>query len=234
MLDTDVPGLILWFIVFIFSLALHESAHAWTSDKFGDTTGRYLGRITLNPRPHIDLWGTIIFPLVGKIMGGWMFGWAKPVPVNPYLWRDKVKANILTSAAGPASNILLGTAALVLAKVLIAQGVFTVNPFPFFKMDFAVVAARDSFLMSQAARVVCITVFLNISLGVFNLIPVPPLDGSHILQAILPYEQAAAYEQIRPYGFLLLAGMMVMGVFGFVVTPFINSALMILGSPYRL
>lgn len=233
MLDFDFFGLILWFIVFLFSLSLHESAHAWTSDKFGDTTGRYEGRITLNPIPHIDLWGTIIFPLAGKLMGGWMFGWAKPVPVNPYLWREKVKANILTSAAGPASNILLATAALVVAKILIAQGVLAINLFPA-DTDHLILASSHGFVLGLVARLLCITIVLNISLGVFNLIPVPPLDGSHILQTILPYEQAAAYEQIRPYGFLLLAGLIVIGVFRFVLSPFFNSAMMILGSPARM
>ncbi|HEU4390484.1 MAG TPA: site-2 protease family protein, partial [Blastocatellia bacterium] len=200
----DIVGLILWFVVFLFSLAFHESAHAWTSNKFGDSTGRYLGRITLNPIPHIDLWGTVIFPIAGHLTGGIMFGWAKPVPVNPYLWRQKVKANILTSAAGPASNILLATSGLILAKILIAQGVLTGG---FGGWEYAVIpAARNSFFLSLAARLLCITIFLNISLGVFNLVPVPPLDGSHILQAVLPYEQAAAYEQIRPYGVILLVG----------------------------
>jgi Zn-dependent protease len=231
-LNIDIVGLILWFVVFLFSLALHESAHAWTSNKFGDSTGRYLGRITLNPVPHIDLWGTIIFPLAGHITGGMMFGWAKPVPVNPYLWRQKVKANILTSAAGPASNILLATAALILAKILIAQGVLAVDQFGF-GLDFAVIpASRGSLLLSLAARLICITIFLNITLGVFNLIPVPPLDGSHVLQAVLPYEQAAAYEQIRPYGILILVGLMVIGVFGIIRYPFIKAALSILGSRY--
>lgn len=230
-----IVGLILWFIVFLFSLAIHESAHAWTSNKFGDSTGRYLGRITLNPRAHIDVWGTIVFPVAGYIMGGGMFGWAKPVPVNPSLWRQKVKANILTSLAGPASNILLATAGLILAKVLIAQGVLAVNPLPFFGRGYdhvLIATGSNPFLLSIVARLVSITIFLNIILGVFNLVPVPPLDGSHVLQAVLPYEQAAAYEQIRPYGIILLVGLMITGVFWIVVQPFISSALTILGSRY--
>src|SRR5437868_11110211 len=105
--NLPIGDIILWFAVFLFSLSFHESAHAWTSSRFGDDTGRMLGRITLNPIHHIDPFGTIIFPLVGFIGGIPMFGWAKPVPVNPLLWREKTKANILTSAAGPISNLTL-------------------------------------------------------------------------------------------------------------------------------
>jgi Zn-dependent protease len=232
--EIDFGNLALWFIAFLFSLTIHESAHAWTSERFGDNTGRYLGRITLNPIPHIDPWGTIVFPLVGQMFGGVMFGWAKPVPVNPYLWREKVKANICTSAAGPVSNLLLTTISLIIAKVLIAQEILAVNAFARSLPEVLIPVNPESTFLIPVARIITIMVFLNISLGIFNLVPIPPLDGSHIFQALLPPAQADAYEQIRPYGFLLLFGLLALGVFGVVVTPFFNFGLMILGSSARM
>src|ERR1700755_2708068 len=104
------PGdIVMWFVVFLFSLSFHEASHAWTSERFGDDTGRLQGRITLNPLPHIDPLGTVLLPIMGLISGGMMFGWAKPVQTNPNLWREKTKANIMVSAAGPISNFILAT-----------------------------------------------------------------------------------------------------------------------------
>src|SRR5688572_29926380 len=119
--NIPIGDIILWFVVFLFSLSFHESAHAWTSERFGDDTGRHQGRITLNPIAHIDPIGTLVIPLMGFMSGGIsMFGWAKPVETNPLLWRDKTKANIMVSAAGPISNFILATLALITIKVLLA------------------------------------------------------------------------------------------------------------------
>lgn len=231
--EIDIGNLILWFVVFLFSLTIHEASHAWTSERFGDSTGRYLGRVTLNPLPHIDPVGTILFPLAGHLLGGVvMFGWAKPVPVNPLLWREKTKANILTSAAGPASNLLFASVMIVVARILLGTGILVHSARAVGLTD-VLAAGDDASLLAPVAKIVSIAIFLNISLGIFNLLPIPPLDGSHILQSLLPYEAANAYEQLRSFGFLLLFGLMFLGVFGAVITPFINLALGILGSPWR-
>lgn len=231
--EINIGNLILWFIVFLFSLTIHEASHAWTSERFGDSTGRYLGRITLNPIPHIDPVGTILFPLAGQLLGGIaMFGWAKPVPVNPLLWRDKTKANILTSAAGPASNLILAGLMLAVAKILLSTGAL-VHGDRVANLADILAAPEDGSLMVPVAKLVSIAIFLNISLGIFNLLPVPPLDGSHILQSLLPYEAARAYEQLHAFGFILLFGLMFMGVFRIVINPFVNLALSILSSPWR-
>src|SRR6185295_8710961 len=114
----QIGNLIIWFIVLLFSLSFHEAAHAWTSERFGDDTGRMQGRITLNPIAHIDPIGTILFPILSAIGGIPLLGWAKPVQTNPLLWRDKARANIAVSAAGPISNFILATVAFIVIKVV--------------------------------------------------------------------------------------------------------------------
>ena len=207
----------------MFSLSFHESAHAWTSERFGDYTGRYQGRITLNPLPHIDIFGTIIFPLVGILSpgGAMLFGWAKPVQTNPLLWRDKKKANIMVSMAGPASNFILAIIAFTVIKVLLIYGVVDYalglpgsGPF-----DIVAPTPNQPSILIPIAKLLSILLELNIVLGVFNLIPVPPLDGSHVLESVLPYEMAEAYAAIRPYGIFLLVGLMLLGVFDYIISP---------------
>lgn len=206
MLKVPILDLIMWFIVFLFACAFHESAHAWTSDRFGDPTARYQGRITLNPIPHIDPIGTILIPLMSFMSGSIaMFGWAKSTPVNPLLWREKVKANIWVSAAGPISNFILATFAFFVIKGLLLGGVVKQafvgdggGPFNI------VIPVLEGGVMDPISTLLSILLYLNVVLGVFNLFPIPPLDGSHVLESLLPYDMAKAYEQIQPYGFILL------------------------------
>lgn len=231
LLPKHPPGdILLWFIVFLFSLSCHESAHAWTSEKFGDYTGRYQGRITLNPIPHIDLYGTIIFPLVGMISGAMLFGWAKPVQTNPLLWRDKKKANIMVSMAGPASNFILAIIAFIIIKVLLISQVVEPGSFPF---DIVRPTFGQAGVMIPIAKLLSILLELNVVLGVFNLIPIPPLDGSHVLESLLPYEIAQAYAAIRPYGVFLLLALMLTPVLGYIIGPVFDLVFMLLfGSQY--
>lgn len=217
------PGdVLIWFVVFLFSLSFHEAAHAWTSYRFGDDTGRLQGRISLNPIVHIDPLGTILFPLMGFMGGGIaMFGWAKPVQTNPLLWREKKKANIWVSAAGPISNFILATISIVVAKLLVLGGIMR-QPFmgeggPF---NLVVPSTGDATLMMPIATLLSIFILLNVTLGIFNLIPIPPLDGSHVLEELLPPQMAAAYEQIRPFGFIILLALMwVTPVFSWIFIP---------------
>ena len=224
--NIDFGNLIIWFIVLLFSLSFHEAAHAWTSYRFGDDTGRLQGRITLNPIHHIDPIGTILFPIMSALTSIPLFGWAKPVQTNPLLWRDKKKANIMVSAAGPLSNFILATVAFVVIKALIISGsIFLrggyytlVQPTP-----------NQPAFMAPLAVFLSVMLLLNVLLGVFNLIPVPPLDGSHVLEELLPRQMAEAYYQIRPYGFILLLALMLLGVFGAILTPVYNAVLYLLG-----
>jgi Zn-dependent protease len=212
-----IGDLVLWFVVFLFSLSCHEASHALTSEWFGDYTGRYQGRISLNPIVHIDPIGTILIPLMGFMNGGIaMFGWAKPVQTNPLLWRDKTKANIMVSAAGPVSNFILAIVAFAAIKVMLMTGVVMPGPSTF---SWVAPLPPGSPLMWGVTKLLSIMLTLNLTLGIFNLIPIPPLDGSHVMESLLPYEMARAYEQIRPYGFILLLALLWTPVLGWIIGP---------------
>jgi Zn-dependent protease len=193
-------------VVFLFSLSIHEAAHAWTAERFGDSTGRYLGRITLNPIPHIDILGTLIFPAIGFFTGGFMFGWAKPVPWNPMRVKDRRKADIWISAAGPISNLLVMLAFILTLKL--------------FQTYYASGGSIRGTMLEPIYRMSLMGAQLNLVLAIFNLLPVPPLDGSWILPHYLPYSWARSYENLRPYGFLILLLLMYLGVFRLVLAPF--------------
>lgn len=210
----NVADFFLYMIVFLFSLSLHEAAHAWMAERFGDPTGRYLGRVTLNPIPHIDLFGTLIFPAIGFFTEAPMFGWAKPVPWNPRNVVDRRKADIWISAAGPISNVLLLIGFIVIYKL------------------FRLYDSSGSDVLGSAVvplfRMCQIGVQLNVILAVFNMLPIPPLDGSWILPHFLPRGLAQAYERIRPYGFLILLLCLSLGVFQIVLFPFWGMVYMVM------
>ncbi|HST19681.1 MAG TPA: site-2 protease family protein [Blastocatellia bacterium] len=224
-LNIDFGNLIIWFIVLLFSLSFHEAAHAWTSERFGDDTGRLQGRITLNPIAHIDPIGTILFPLLSSLVGIPLLGWAKPVQTNPRLWRDKTKANICVSAAGPISNFILATIAFIIIKIMILSGTLFLQGGYYTLVG---PAPDQPAFMAPLAVFLSVMLLLNVLLGVFNLIPVPPLDGSHVLEEMLPSGMAEAYYQIRPYGYLLLYGLMFLGVFSAIFRPVYNGVLYLL------
>ena len=194
-------------VVFLFSLSLHEAAHAWMAERFGDPTGRHLGRITLNPIPHIDIFGTLIFPAIGYFTGGLMFGWAKPVPWDPRNVKDRRQADIWISAAGPISNILACLGFILLTSLF--------RLYHNADATFLGTAVVPLYLMCMLG------VQLNVILAVFNLLPIPPLDGSWILPHFLPSALASGYEKLRPYGFMILMLLMMTGVFRVVLFPFL-------------
>jgi Zn-dependent protease len=225
--DINVGNLVIWFIVLLFSLSFHEAAHAWTSERFGDDTGRLQGRITLNPIPHIDPIGTVLFPIMSALTSIPLFGWAKPVQTNPRLWRDKRKANIMVSAAGPISNFILATVAFVIIKAMILGGSLVLRGGYYTLVQ---PAANQPEFMAPLAVLLSVLLLLNVILGVFNLIPVPPLDGSHVFEELLPSQMAEAYYQIRPYGFILLLALMFLGVFDAILRPVYQAVLYVLGA----
>jgi Zn-dependent protease len=211
-MNVNLLDVLLWFVIFLFSLSVHESAHALVSDRFGDDLGRQLGRISLNPLPHIDPIGTIVFPLLGALTSIPIFGWAKPVPVNPLAWREKDKANFWVSAAGPLSNFSLAVLFFVVVKSLDLTGI--VHP----ANSYRYLVSGTGF-MEPVAKLLSLGLTVNLALGIFNLFPVPPLDGSKMLHAVLPSEAQSGYEEIERYGFLLLFVLVWLGVFGFVWFP---------------
>jgi Zn-dependent protease len=206
--------------ILLFSVIIHEIAHGWMALRLGDPTARDLGRLTLNPLPHIDPIGSVLVPLVSLAATGHVFiAWAKPVPVNPMNFRNPRRDSVLVSAVGPAANFLL---ALLCGFAVIATG-----------MARGALVDSASGLQAQVMQFL-LTMFyggmyINVVLGVFNLIPLPPLDGSHILAAALPPRAAVAYMRIGFFGVLVVLFAMRM--------PFVSNAFSALiggaFSPYR-
>lgn len=199
--------------VVLFAISIHESAHAWMADKFGDPTAKNQGRITLNPIAHIDLIGTIIFPILLALTGAPVFGWAKPVIVNPYNLRDPRRANIYISAAGPGSNIIAAFVGIVLFLILKNMGVFAGG------------AGSGSDILLY---IFFYFIVINIYLAIFNLIPIPPLDGSGIIEGVLKGEALYNYQKIKPYGFIILLMIIFIGVLDVIANPIISFVLNIL------
>ena len=188
MLDINVAQIVIAFIVLLFSLTVHESAHAWTADRLGDPTARLLGRVSLNPIVHADLVGTVLFPLVALVSHLPLIGWAKPVPVNVRRLRHERRDYVLVAAAGPASNLVLAVLAALLLSAL------PVSP----------VILGEPNVSAPLASLLSLGVQLNLLLAVFNMLPIPPLDGGNVLSGLLPQRFGKMLDQIRPYGFLLL------------------------------
>ena len=192
------------YVVLLFSLSFHESAHAWMAWKLGDDTAKNLGRVSLNPIVHIDPIGTLLFPLIQIFTNVPLLGWAKPTPYNPANFRRDVtmrKGHMLVAAAGPVSNFLL---ALIFTGIL------------FVSIKLHVVESQDDFLLHLMA----LGIELNVLLAVFNLIPIPPLDGSKVASFGLPGDLGEQYDRIvGPYGFMILMLLLISGAFGYVVYP---------------
>ena len=197
-----VAEIVCQMIAFLFAISVHESAHAWTASRCGDPTARMLGRVSLNPIRHIDLFGTIILPLVAAISGIPLLGWAKPTPVDPRNFRNPMLDDILTSVAGPVSNFIVATGALLLLggiSLSSSAGHELILGLP---GDFAS-AGSDSALTFVAMMLYALMI-INVVLAVFNLIPVPPLDGSHVLRHFLSDPVRMVYDRIGIFALLAL------------------------------
>ena len=179
--------------ILIFSIVVHEVAHAWVALKEGDDTAQSLGRITLNPISHLDPIGSFLVPVILFFMpGGFIFGWAKPVPIDPRKFRDFRGGDIRVSMAGIVSNLILAVVCMLMAVIFIKlQGAF---PFGDSTFGFLIRTARFG-------------VLINLILAIFNLVPIPPLDGSHVVYHFLPRAWRAGYQQAGRYGILVLIGL---------------------------
>jgi Zn-dependent protease len=183
-------------IAFVFAISVHESAHAWMANRRGDPTARMLGRITLNPIKHIDPVGTILLPLIAIVTHLPLLGWAKPTPVNPRNFRNPVLDDILTSVVGPLSNFIVAAGATI---VLIAIKVS--SPAGRQLVDDPI---HSQSIIAPLCVLLYVLLQINVLLGVFNLIPVPPLDGSHVLRHFLPDPVRRVYDMMGMFGLLIL------------------------------
>jgi Zn-dependent protease len=200
----------------LIAITFHEVAHGFVAWKLGDPTAKMMGRLTLNPFAHIDLWGTVIMPIMLLVMsnGQFMFGYAKPVPINPSYFKNPRRDMALSAIAGPAVNFILAAIFLLLLKVAMtaAQGVD----------DDAAMIFTPLLLMLKAG------VIMNVVFAAFNLLPIPPLDGGRVLMGILPWQQAAMLEKIEPYGFFIVLALVATGLSNYVVGPLISGLMTIL------
>src|SRR3990172_4055300 len=202
----------------IFAIIVHEVAHGWVANKLGDPTARNMGRLTLNPLRHIDPFGTVIMPLLLLLLtdGRFIFGYAKPVPINPYNFKDPKKGMALSSLAGPGVNILMAVSCAFLLRMVMPA---LEGPIP--------KPAWDWFAV-PVALMLGYGVIVNVVLAVLNMIPVPPLDGSRILYCLLPDRQAAAYYRLERFGMLILLALLGTGIIARVITPIIRPILFLL------
>ncbi|PKN01795.1 MAG: site-2 protease family protein [Elusimicrobia bacterium HGW-Elusimicrobia-1] len=183
--------------ILLFSVILHEYAHGWMAERKGDDTARVMGRLTFNPLAHIDPVGSVLLPLIAALTGGPLIGWAKPVPVNPYRLNDPTRDMMWVGAAGPVSNLLLAV----------------VCSFALFFLKFA--GIEDKLIYSFLGYAVVI----NVLLPVFNMVPVPPLDGSRVLSGLLPSRIAYEYMKIEPYGIFIIFILISSGFFWRLIMP---------------
>lgn len=188
----------------IFAITLHEAAHGYVARHFGDMTAYNAGRISLNPMRHVDPFGTIVLPLLSLVLGGILFGWAKPVPVNFGALRNPKKDMLWVALAGPASNLFMALCWALLYKLALA------NP--------------ESYFAEPLAQMAQVGININVVLMVLNLIPLPPLDGGRVAVSLLPQQQAMQMAKIEPYGMFILIFLAFTPVLGWILGPLVNTA----------
>ncbi|QKQ23834.1 site-2 protease family protein [Candidatus Ruthia endofausta] len=191
----DIQTLLIWTIPVLFAITVHETAHGWVASKLGDHSARMMGRLTLNPIKHIDPIGTILVPAFLYFTSGFIFGWAKPVPVNFNALKSPKKDMLWVAIAGPVSNFIMAIAWLIIILLAVNIG--------------------SQFLINMGQ----VGVQINLILAVLNLLPLPPLDGGRVVSSLLPSKLSYQYDQLEPYGLYILLGLLFLGVFQWVVFP---------------
>ncbi len=214
-----MPIIILTIAILIISAVFHEYAHGWVAHKLGDDTAKNAGRLTLNPINHLDPVGSIILPLLLAFSGtGFILGWAKPVPYNPYNLRDPKYGDLKVAIGGPAANLIIAVIFGIVARLTpIAAGLKQTLVVGFLRgnNDYLLAQMHGSFITSVFVLAV-IFCFINLLLMIFNLVPIPPLDGSKVLMAFLPYNWQIKMHKIEPYGFFIIIFLLMFGFFSLI------------------
>jgi Zn-dependent protease len=207
-----VQQILIWALPTLIAITFHEVSHGLVANKLGDPTAKMLGRLTLNPVAHIDVFGTILLPLLLLVVthGKFVFGYAKPVPINPMNFRNPKRDMAISAAAGPVMNFILAFLSFLVLKGLLVP-MATVLP-----ATFVATVLRPLGLILTAS------IFVNVILAVFNMIPIPPLDGGRVLTGFLPLRQAATFSKIEPYGFVIVLILLYTGIADAFIMPFIR------------
>lgn len=195
----------------LLAITFHEVSHGYVAHRLGDPTAKMLGRLTLNPIPHIDLFGTIILPLMLYYLtdGRFVFGYAKPVPINPMNFKNPKKDMAISAAAGPVTNILLAVLSFIVWKLVLI---------PLAGLSPEIVGEK---VLRPLTMIFQSSIVVNVILASFNMIPIPPLDGGRVLTGLLPYKQAAAFSRIEPFGFIIVLVLIYSGIANYIIMPFI-------------
>ncbi len=202
----------------LIAITFHELSHGFVANRLGDPTARMMGRLTLNPIAHIDPIGTILMPIMLIIFtnGQFVFGYAKPVPINPMNFKNPKRDMAISAAAGPIMNILLSIGSMIVLRFIIVP-LSVVSP-----------ESISSTILTPLLMIFRSSVVVNVVLAVFNMIPIPPLDGGRVLTGFLPYKQAVSFSKIEPYGFIIVIFLIATGIANYFVLPLVNMFLRIL------